>query len=59
VNYFDELLLVSFGIAEKDFLADHEPHGHEDEGAVSVDVGGEGVFGDVLIVGATGDDEDG
>jgi hypothetical protein len=30
-----------------------------DEGSVGVDVRGEGVFGDVLLIGAAGDDEDG
>jgi len=59
VNYFDELLFESFGVAEKDFLADFDAHGHEEQGAMGVDVGGEGVFGDVLTIGAAGDDEDG
>jgi hypothetical protein len=59
VNYTDELLFEGFGVAEKNFLTDFDPHGHEDHGAVGVDVGGEGVFGDVLFIGAAGNDEDG
>ena len=59
VNYADELLFEGFGVAEKNFLTDFDPHGHEDHGAVGADVGGVGVFGDVLFIGATGDDEDG
>ena len=59
MNYFDELLFESFGVAEKDFLADFDAHGHEEQGAMGVDVGGEGVFGDVLLIGAAGDEEDG
>ena len=59
MNDADELLFEGFGIAEKDFLADLESHGHEDQCAVGVDVRGEGVFGDVLLIGAAGDDEDG
>jgi len=59
VNDADELFFEGFGIAEKDFLADMDTHGHEDQGAVGVDVGREGVFGDVLIIGASGDDEEG
>ena len=59
VNYADELLFEGFGVADKDFLAKFDAHGHEDQGAVGVDVGGEGVFGDVLIIGAAGDDEQG
>jgi hypothetical protein len=59
VNDADELLFESFGMAEKDFLADFDAHGHEDQGTVGVDVGGEGVFGNVLLTGAAGDDEDG
>jgi hypothetical protein len=59
VDDADELLFERFSVAEKDFLADLDAHGHEDQGTVGVDVGGEGVFGDVLFIGAAGDDEDG
>ncbi len=59
VDYADELLLESIGIAAKDFLADFDAHRDKDQGAVDADVGGKGVFGDVLLVGAAGDDEDG
>lgn len=59
MNYAHELLFERFGIAEKNFLTDFDPHGHEDHGAVGVDVGGEDVFGDVLFIGAAGNDEDG
>jgi hypothetical protein len=59
VNDFDELFFESVGVATENFLPDFDPHGQEEHCAVGVDVGGEGVFGDVLIVGAAADDEDG
>ena len=59
VDYANELFFEGFGVAEKDFLADLDAHGREDQCAVGVDIGGEGVFGNVLLIGAAGDDEDG
>jgi len=59
VNYLEELFLEGIGVADEDFLAEFDAHGDEDQGAVGVDVGGEGVFGNVLLIGAAGDDEDG
>ena len=56
---FDELFFEGFGVADEDFLADLDAHGQEEHGAVGADVGGEGVFGDVLLIGAAGDNEDG
>ena len=59
MNNFDELFFESIGVADEDFLAEFDAHGEEEHGAVGVDVGGEGVFGDVLIVRAAADNEDG
>lgn len=55
----DELFFECFDVADEDFLVQRDAHGESEEGAVGADVGGEGVFGDVLVVGAAGDDEDG
>ena len=59
VDYADELFFEGFGVADQDFLVERDAHGHEEQGSVGADVGGDGVFRDVLIVGAPGDDEDG
>lgn len=55
----DELFFEGFGVADKDFLAGLDAQGHNEQGAVGADVEGEGVFGDVLIIGAASNDEDG
>jgi hypothetical protein len=57
VDYANELFFEGFGVAEEDALANFDAHGDEDQGAVGVDVGGEGVFRDVLIIGAAADDQ--
>jgi hypothetical protein len=59
VDYADELFFEGISVADKNFLTEFDAHGREDQGAVEVDVGGESVFGDVLLVGAAGDDENG
>ena len=59
VDYADELFFEGFRIADQDFLVERDAHGHEEQGAVGADVGGEGVFRDVLLIGAAGDDENG
>ena len=59
VNYADELFFEGFDVADQDFLVESDAHGKGEECAVGADIGGEGVFGDVLLVGAAGDDEDG
>jgi hypothetical protein len=59
VHYADELFFEGFDVADQDFLVERDAHGEDQQGAVGADVGGEGVLGDVLIIGAAGDDEDG
>jgi len=45
-------------VADEDFLVEGDAHGKEEQGAVGADVGGEGVFGNVLVIGTASDDED-
>ena len=59
VDYADELFFECFDVADEDFLVERDAHGQEEHGAVGADVGCEGVFGNVLTIGAAGDDEDG
>jgi hypothetical protein len=59
VNDADELLFEGVGIAAKNFLADFDARGYLDQSALGADVHSEGVFGDVLTIGTTGNDEDG
>jgi hypothetical protein len=59
VDYADELFFEGFGITDEDFLVESYVCGKDEKGAVGADVGGEGVFGDVLLIGAAGDDEEG
>jgi len=58
VDYADELFFESFDVADEDFLVEGDAHGKEEQGAVGADVGGEGVFGNVLVIGTASDDED-
>lgn len=59
VDDADELFFEGFGVADKNFLAGLDAQGHNEQGAVGTNVAGESGFGDVLIVGAAGDDEEG
>jgi hypothetical protein len=59
VDYADELFFESFDVADENFLAQFDTRGHDEKCAVGADVGGEGVFGDVLVVVAASHDEDG
>ena len=59
VDDTDELFFEGFGVTDEDFLVQRNAHGEREQCAVGADVGGEGVFGDVLVVGAASDDEDG
>jgi len=59
VDYADELFFEGFDVADQDFWLRSDAHGKGEECAVGADVGGEGVFGDVLIVCAAADDKDG
>jgi hypothetical protein len=59
VDYTDELFFECLDVADEDFLVERDAHREEEQGAVGADVGGESVFGDVLIIGGAGDDEDG
>lgn len=59
VDDADELFFEGIGIADEDFLVEGDTQGKREKRAVGADVDGEGVFGDVLIVGAASDDEDG
>jgi hypothetical protein len=59
VGYLDELFFESFGVAAKDFLAEFDTHGQQEQCSVGVDVDGEGVFGNVLFIEASGNDENG
>jgi len=59
VDDADELFLEGIWIAAKNFLADFDTRGYLDQGTVGADVHSEGVFGDVLTIGTSGNDEDG
>jgi hypothetical protein len=59
VNDADELFFEGVGVADENFLGGFDAHGHLNQGSAGADVRSESVFGDVMTIGATGDDEDG
>ena len=59
VNNADELFFKSVGVATENFLTGFDAHRHEDQGAVGANVQSKRVFGDVLAIGPTANNEDG